>query len=209
MMGDFNVTMKVEEHSAGGSQVTSDMQDLIDCANEIEMEDINSTGLFFTWIKSPSKPETSVMKKLDRMLVNASFMSTFNEAYGHFLPFLTSDHSDVMLILPKSLVKKRRSFRFSNYIVDKDEFLPIVDKEWKQEIVGHIMFKVVKKLKAIKYPMRKLNWKNGDLCERVESCRERLKAIQRDMVQNPHNNSIKAKEAKCLVDYLEALNDEE
>nr|GEV62389.1 zinc finger, CCHC-type [Tanacetum cinerariifolium] len=42
---DFNVTMKVEEHSSGGSQVTSEMQDLIDCANEIEMEDVNSTDL--------------------------------------------------------------------------------------------------------------------------------------------------------------------
>ncbi|GKE04141.1 RNA-directed DNA polymerase, eukaryota, reverse transcriptase zinc-binding domain protein, partial [Tanacetum coccineum] len=83
MLGDFNVTMKVEEHSSGGSQVSSEMQDLINCPNEVEMEDINSTGL----------------------------------------------HS--------------------------------------------------------------------------------LKAIQNDMVQNPHNDSIKAKEAECLAEYLAALNDEE
>ncbi|GJS98275.1 RNA-directed DNA polymerase, eukaryota, reverse transcriptase zinc-binding domain protein [Tanacetum coccineum] len=120
MLGDFNVTMKVEEHSSGGSQITSDMQELIDCANDDEIENINSTGLFFTWIKSPSKPETSVMKKLDRILVNGSFMTSFNEAYGQFMPFIIFDHSVALLIIPKSLKKKGRSYRFTNYIVDKE-----------------------------------------------------------------------------------------
>ncbi|GJX25477.1 RNA-directed DNA polymerase, eukaryota, reverse transcriptase zinc-binding domain protein [Tanacetum coccineum] len=158
MLGDFNVTMKVEEHSSGGSQVSSEMQDLIDCANEVEMEDINSTGFF---------------------------MSSFNEAYGQFMPFLTSDHSAA------------------------EEFLPTMEKEWSQNIVGHTMYKVVKILKAIKQFMRKLNWKNGDFIERVELCRHSLKAVQKDMVQNPHNDSIKAKEVECLAEYLAALNDEE
>ncbi|GJZ13731.1 RNA-directed DNA polymerase, eukaryota, reverse transcriptase zinc-binding domain protein [Tanacetum coccineum] len=175
IMGDFNVTMKVEEHSSGGSQVTSEMQDLIDCANEIKIEDVNSTGLFFTWIKSPLKLETRIMKKLDRILVNESFMNSLKEEFGHFMPFLTSDHSTVVLTIPKSLTKKRRSFRFSNYTIDKDEFLPIMEKEWRQDIAGHTMYKVVKKLKALKHPMRKLSWKNGDLSERVEICKDRLK----------------------------------
>ncbi|GKB51883.1 RNA-directed DNA polymerase, eukaryota, reverse transcriptase zinc-binding domain protein [Tanacetum coccineum] len=109
MLGDFNVTMKVEEHSSGGSQITSDMQELIDCSNDDEIENINSTGLFFTWIKSPSKPETSVMKKLDRILVNGSFMTSFNEAYGQFMPFIIFDHSVALLIIPKILKKKERS----------------------------------------------------------------------------------------------------
>ncbi|GKB26396.1 RNA-directed DNA polymerase, eukaryota, reverse transcriptase zinc-binding domain protein [Tanacetum coccineum] len=133
---------------------------VIDCANDIKMEDINSIGLFYTWIKSPSKSETSIMKKLDKIMVNGIFMSTFAEAYGHFLPFITSDHSVALLIIPRSLIKKRRSFR------------------------------VVKKLKAIKQPMRKLNWKNGNLTEKVEVCMEELKASQRDMAENPHNERL-------------------
>nr|GFA50519.1 hypothetical protein [Tanacetum cinerariifolium] len=120
---------------------------------------------------------------------------------------LQEDTEDVME--GENIMKKKRSFRFFYYIMDKDKFLPIVEKEWKQEIVGHTMFKAVKKLKGIKYHMRNLNWKNGDLCKRVASCKERLKAIQRYMVKNPYNNSIKAKEAECLADYLKALIDEE
>ncbi|GKB32582.1 hypothetical protein Tco_0871983 [Tanacetum coccineum] len=106
------------------------------------------------------------MKKLDIILVNGSFMNTFAEAYGQFLPFIISNHSAAVVIIPRSLKKKRRSFRFTNYIVDKDYFLPIIKKEWNQDIIGHNMYIVVKKLKAIKKPMRKLNWKNGNLTEK-------------------------------------------
>ncbi|GKC09099.1 hypothetical protein Tco_1000709, partial [Tanacetum coccineum] len=31
---------------------------LVDCVNDIEVEDVNCSRLLFTWIKSPSKPET-------------------------------------------------------------------------------------------------------------------------------------------------------
>ncbi|GJW60304.1 RNA-directed DNA polymerase, eukaryota, reverse transcriptase zinc-binding domain protein [Tanacetum coccineum] len=48
LMGDFNVTLKLEEHSVGGSRITSDMHDFEDCVNDIEVKDVNSTGLFFT-----------------------------------------------------------------------------------------------------------------------------------------------------------------
>ncbi|GKC45461.1 RNA-directed DNA polymerase, eukaryota, reverse transcriptase zinc-binding domain protein [Tanacetum coccineum] len=209
MLGDFSVTMKSDEHSAGGSQLTGDMQDLIDCANDIEMEDINSTCLFYTWIKSPSKPKTSIMKKLDRIMVNGSFMSTFAEAYGQFLPFITLDHSVALLIMPRGLIKKRRSFRFTNYIVDKEDFLPTVEKEWNQDIRRYNMYRVVKKLKAIKQPMRKLNWKNGNLTEKVEVYREKLKASQRDMTANPHNERLKTFEAECLAEYVGVCKQEE
>nr|GEY11445.1 hypothetical protein [Tanacetum cinerariifolium] len=136
------------------------MQELIDCANEVEMENINSTSLFFTWIKSPSKPEKSIMKKLDRMFINEGFMDSYKE-------------------------------------------------DWNKNMDGYTMYIVVQKLKAIKKPMRRLNWKNGDLTERVELCRGKLMNMQKEMVQNHHDKSIKVKEAECLAKYLTTLNAEE
>ncbi|GJZ86040.1 RNA-directed DNA polymerase, eukaryota, reverse transcriptase zinc-binding domain protein [Tanacetum coccineum] len=79
----------------------------------------------------------------------------------------------------------RRAFRFNNYVVNKEEFIPTVKEVWKKEVQGHHMYRVVQKLKAIKYPMRKLNWKNGNLAEKVELCRGKLKDAQEKMVGNP------------------------
>nr|GFA76684.1 RNA-directed DNA polymerase, eukaryota, reverse transcriptase zinc-binding domain protein [Tanacetum cinerariifolium] len=127
LLGDFNVTVKTKEHSSGGSNIIEDMQDFIDCLNEVEVEDI---------------------------MVNQSFMTKFNSAMGHFRPFMTSDNCPVVLSNARCLNKKKRSFRFPNFIVGKEEFLPIVEKGWKEGIEGHHMFKVVKKLKMLKNQLR-------------------------------------------------------
>nr|GEZ55904.1 hypothetical protein [Tanacetum cinerariifolium] len=50
--GDMNVTLAPNEHSAGGSRMTSDMEEFKDCVNNIEVEDITSSGLFYTWTKN-------------------------------------------------------------------------------------------------------------------------------------------------------------
>ncbi|GJZ82385.1 RNA-directed DNA polymerase, eukaryota, reverse transcriptase zinc-binding domain protein [Tanacetum coccineum] len=108
LMGDFNVTLKLEEHSARGSKVNGEMLEFRECLNDIEVEDSKWSGLFYTWIKSPSKPETSILKKLDRVLVNAEFINKYGDAFTRFLPFLISDHSPY-----KSLHSYRSNHKYS------------------------------------------------------------------------------------------------
>ncbi|GJS61788.1 RNA-directed DNA polymerase, eukaryota, reverse transcriptase zinc-binding domain protein [Tanacetum coccineum] len=85
LMGDFNVTLKMDEHSAGGSKVNEDILEFRECVNDFEVEDSNWSGLFFTWIKSPSKPETSILKKLDRVMINADFINKYGDAFTRSL----------------------------------------------------------------------------------------------------------------------------
>nr|GEU61973.1 RNA-directed DNA polymerase, eukaryota, reverse transcriptase zinc-binding domain protein [Tanacetum cinerariifolium] len=96
------------------------MQEFIDCLNEVKVEDIHSLGMFYTWIKSPSRPNSSIMKKLDRIMVNQSFM--------------TSDHRPAILSIARCLRKKKKSFRFPNFIIENGKFIPIMKEGWKKEI---------------------------------------------------------------------------
>nr|GEU35941.1 RNA-directed DNA polymerase, eukaryota, reverse transcriptase zinc-binding domain protein [Tanacetum cinerariifolium] len=50
--GDLKVTLKVFEQSFGDLIMFSDMHDFNDCVNQIEVEDICSSGLNFTWTKN-------------------------------------------------------------------------------------------------------------------------------------------------------------
>ncbi|GJV98289.1 RNA-directed DNA polymerase, eukaryota, reverse transcriptase zinc-binding domain protein [Tanacetum coccineum] len=209
LMGDFNVTLKMEEHSAGGSKINRDMQDFRDCVNDIEMEDINSSGLFFTWIKSPSKPDTSIFKKLNRAMVNSEFLDKYRDAHARFLPFLISDHSPVVLHIPNSLDKKKKSFRFSNFVADKPDFLDVVKKEWKCDCEGYSMHKLVKKMKRMKIPLHNIAWKNGNLFQNVKKLEEKLKMAQVKVEANPNCRKVKEKLSQVLQDYNIAINDEE
>ena len=96
-----------------------------------------------------------------------------------------------------------------NYIVEKPKFLPSVSTMWNSEVQGFHMYKVFKKLKSLKPVMKKLNWKNGNLHEKVNVLRDELKLIQSHVEKDPFNVSLKEKECEALIKFNEAVDDEE
>ncbi|GKA50713.1 RNA-directed DNA polymerase, eukaryota, reverse transcriptase zinc-binding domain protein [Tanacetum coccineum] len=57
ILGDFNVTLNVNEHSNGSSVSSAYMIDFQKCVADLEIEDILSSGFQFTWTKSLKDPE--------------------------------------------------------------------------------------------------------------------------------------------------------
>ncbi|GKB97098.1 hypothetical protein Tco_0983235 [Tanacetum coccineum] len=153
---DFNVTLKMSEHTSGGSVMSGDMIDFQDCVNSLKVEDI------------------------------------FN-SHGQ------------MVIIPEGMERKRRSFRFVNYIVDKEEFMDFVKKEWEVDVHG---YKVVQKLKSLKKPLNNLNWKNGNCMEKVTVLKNKLREVQTKVEKNLFNIELKDEAVNILNDYLEATKDE-
>ncbi|GKD05457.1 RNA-directed DNA polymerase, eukaryota, reverse transcriptase zinc-binding domain protein, partial [Tanacetum coccineum] len=165
IMGDLNVSLNQDDQSEGIFGMTQDIEDFRDCINTIKMKDICSSGLHFIWIKSLLNLNASILKKIDRVMGNEKFLEDHLRAHVVFLPYGISDHNPVVLSCPQLIKLKSRSFRFANYTADKDHFLDVVKDNWKTEVDGFAMFKLVKKLKAMKPALNKLNWKNGNLFE--------------------------------------------
>ncbi|GKB12374.1 RNA-directed DNA polymerase, eukaryota, reverse transcriptase zinc-binding domain protein [Tanacetum coccineum] len=163
LMGDWNVSLNVSDHSAGGSCKTANMLDFQECIENIEIEDLSSLGMHFTWIQSRLNPGNSTLKKIDRVMGISGFLGTFPNAYAVFMPHLTSDDCPAMLNIPNALKKKNKSFKFANYIADKPEFKQTVEKDWYIEVKGCAMFRLVKRLKSMKSHMKALSWKHGNL----------------------------------------------
>ncbi|GKD74538.1 RNA-directed DNA polymerase, eukaryota, reverse transcriptase zinc-binding domain protein [Tanacetum coccineum] len=146
--GDFNVTLNPNEHSSGSSSVTSDMMEFKECINQVEAEDLSSAGLHFTWTKNLLKVKLGdyfgILKKLDRIMVNEDFMSKYPQAHAIFMPYSIFDHNPALLIIPNGMRFKRKSFKFANYITEKEEFCKIVEDKWKDDIGGWNMYNLVK-----------------------------------------------------------------
>ncbi|GJX11158.1 RNA-directed DNA polymerase, eukaryota, reverse transcriptase zinc-binding domain protein, partial [Tanacetum coccineum] len=91
IMGDVNVNLNLEDHSEGVSNFTQDMIDFQDCVNGNELEDINYSGLHFTKTKSLLNPNATVLKKIDRIMIDKDPTNTMlrteegdkNSAYFH------------------------------------------------------------------------------------------------------------------------------
>nr|GEU70429.1 hypothetical protein [Tanacetum cinerariifolium] len=61
----------------------------------------------------------------------------------------------------------------------------------------------------LKCLLRRLACKNGNLQDRVEKCRDKLKRAQVLRENNPYDDQLKEEGANCLSLYLEAVGDEE
>ncbi|GJR48284.1 RNA-directed DNA polymerase, eukaryota, reverse transcriptase zinc-binding domain protein [Tanacetum coccineum] len=76
--GDFIVTLNVNEHFAGSSYITSDLKEFKECVNQLEVEDLCSSGLYFTWTKNLLQIKRGdlygILKKLNRIMVNDAFV---------------------------------------------------------------------------------------------------------------------------------------
>ncbi|GJW33578.1 retrovirus-related pol polyprotein from transposon opus [Tanacetum coccineum] len=138
IMGDMNVTLDPNEHT-GGSSMTKDMQDFKDCVNSIEVEDIASSGLFYTWTKNLKKTKQGdnfgILKKLDRVMRNEAFVGEYPLAHAIFLPYLISDHCPMILVMPNTIqervsthVNDEIDFRLSFDESDDEDYTIICDK---------------------------------------------------------------------------------
>ncbi|GJZ19875.1 RNA-directed DNA polymerase, eukaryota, reverse transcriptase zinc-binding domain protein [Tanacetum coccineum] len=208
MLGAFNVTLYAHEHSTGWSSVSQDIQDFKECVSTNKLEDLCSTRFQFTWTKSPKNPMYGILKNLDRVMCNEKFIDEFGLASAIFLPYIISDHSPSMVGIPNGLRKKTRVFRFANFIVDKPEFMSTVAKESKMNVVGFQTFKVVKTMKSIKNPINRLNWKNGNLFDKVILLKDKLKEWQAKIDRDPFNTEFKKEESTILKEYREDVVDE-
>ncbi|GJT01793.1 RNA-directed DNA polymerase, eukaryota, reverse transcriptase zinc-binding domain protein [Tanacetum coccineum] len=208
IMGDFNVTLKVSEHSNGGAFPTNEMTEFQECIDNIEVLDLHSEGFHFTWTKSLRSPKCSTLKKLDRIMVNEDFVDIFQLAHGVFLPYLISDHTPIVVRIPNGVQKRKGAFRFSNFITEKKEFLPTVRSVWQMRFEGHTMYRVVQKMKHLKRKLKKLSWMNGNVFERAEQLRSKVKESQTEVDRFPHDEGIKMKCWSVLKEYQEATKEE-
>ncbi|GJV17973.1 putative reverse transcriptase domain-containing protein [Tanacetum coccineum] len=86
LLGDFNVALNMKDICMGSSSMNSAMCDFKDYVRSIEVMDIHSTGLHFTWNQKPRR-RNGILKKLDRIMGNLDFVDTYQ---GRFLELLNT-----------------------------------------------------------------------------------------------------------------------
>ncbi|GJZ68963.1 probable L-cysteine desulfhydrase, chloroplastic [Tanacetum coccineum] len=157
------------------------VQEFRDCVDSLSLEDIKLTRLFYTWIQVRMDPSKGVLKKLDRVMGNGHFVSDFSNSFANFLPFVSSDHSLAVLVMPEVKGKSNKAFRFMNYLANKDDFVDVVRQHWFVPVKGFNMYIHGKRHKALKKHMRSFNKKNGNVCEKLKRLKVELARVQEEL----------------------------
>ncbi|GJY83206.1 RNA-directed DNA polymerase, eukaryota, reverse transcriptase zinc-binding domain protein [Tanacetum coccineum] len=185
------------------------IQEFVECVDKLEMEDINMCGMFYTWIQRMKNPALGILKKLDRIMGNSLFISMFPASFANFMPYLSLDHCPVVLCMPDVIVEKPRSFRFMNFLAEKNGFREVVKDNWSIDVQGYAMFKLVIRLKVMKKHLRRFNRQNGNVFEKGKFLQTELARVQECLDKDPSNSLLREEEMIYASAYREAAIDEE
>lgn len=208
LLGDFNVVRFRYEREGGSSDWPSFMSDFDEVICSAGLEDLRFSGGLFTWHNG--RMQGHILSKLDRALVNATWLSSFEASCVEFLPFGVSDHSPVVVDIGVQIPKVRRPFKFFNHWVEFEDFFPLVEAVWRMEVDGYAMFKLYKKLKVLKVALKDLAFKKAKRCNVLEvELRSKLSSIQSRIASGGVAEDLLEQERSCLAQFLQVTRDAE
>ncbi|KAJ0800754.1 putative RNA-directed DNA polymerase [Helianthus annuus] len=208
VMGDFNSALNLEDSLYGSSKQSIGMREFDECVHQADLIDINAHGSQYTWNQKP-KSGAGLLKKIDRIMGNVTFIDQYPSAYAMFHPFRVSDHTPCFLKMLSNNGYRPRPFKFPNFIVTKPAFKDSVKSEWEKNVEGVTMLSVVKKLRNLKPKLRKILFDQGNLHVKVNDLRKKLDDIHVQVDQNPLDSHLRQLEAQCLQEFQSAAYDEE
>ncbi|GJU27028.1 hypothetical protein Tco_1165649 [Tanacetum coccineum] len=136
-------------------------------------------------------------------------MRDFKECVQAMKPYRISDRSPCVLRIPMITKPKPKPFKISNFLIYKEGFRKVVESGWALNVDGCNMYRVVKRLKGLKSPFRKLLHNQDNLHNRVDLLRKELDETQKAIYKDPHNPDLREEHAHYLLAFKEAsLNKE-
>ena len=176
LSGDFNVCLDICEKQGGNVRWKTDMEEFKDFTMRLGLTDLSFVGDLFTWWdKNSQNPR---FRKLDRVMVNSSWLHLFGSSTSEFLSRGLSDHCPAATCLGINKFNPPKPFVCFNFICDHPSFLDLVAKSWDTQVSGDPWFILTSKLKATKAALKVLNKKNGNVHTRVDETRKALSDFQ-------------------------------
>ncbi|XP_059659110.1 uncharacterized protein LOC132305492 [Cornus florida] len=194
LLGDFNVIRHPSECFGGSQRWTLAIDEFNKCIHTCELCDLRYCGTFFTWTnKSPGV--ANISKKLNRVLANDKWLTTFLISECEFLPHGVSDHSPMVVKVGNPNPRRNSLFRFFNFLGNHRDFLSTVTNAWDVRVDGNSMFQVTRKLKSLKQHLKLLNTKEfSEISLRVIAAKDDLNLCQKSLDSRPSDEQLRTKE---------------
>eukprot|EP00253_Pinus_taeda_P024961 PITA_24961 len=208
IIGDLNVTLAAEEKK-GGSPIRDPSREWVeDIIIGWDLEDIKPSAGKYTWSNKRLGP-SHIASRLDRFLVQSSFLTSGLMASSKILPNCTSDHKPISLELSMDGFLGPIPFRFSPLWIQQEGFNEVVAEVWNRKIQGSPFFVWEEKLRALKRRLKE--WAKAlktPIAKRKESI-ENLAALQSLMENSVITQSLLQKEVELQKALHKASRDEE
>ncbi|XP_043696723.1 uncharacterized protein LOC122647366 [Telopea speciosissima] len=209
--GDFNVIWYSIEKQ-GGDHVDSDAMDSFsECIEDIGANDLSWTGFPLTWSNKRAGPNR-IACKLDRVLVNEEWLTSFPSSHAYFDNPGISDHSPISLTIKPFSSFGPKPFKYFNMWSSHFTFKPLVLEAWNKPVFSfsNPLLAFSKRLKNVKAALKAWNLNTfGNINLQVANCKDRLASIQLRLHSDLHNGSLAVEEKEISSELASVLAREE
>ena len=185
ILGDFNQSLDPVDASTGGSRITRGMEEFRECLLTSNISDLPFRGNHYTWWNN--QENNPIAKKINRILVNDSWLIAFPLSYGSFGAMEFSDHCPSCVNISNQSGGRNKPFKLSNFLMHHPEFIEKIRVTWDRlAYQGSAMFTLSKKLKFLKGTIRTFNREHySGLEKRVVQAAQNLKTCQNNLLAAP------------------------
>jgi hypothetical protein len=200
IVGDLNVTLSSTEKK-GGSPVRDPAREWVeDLMIDWDLEDVKPDRGKYTWSNKRVGPG-HIAARLDRFLVQSSFLTFGLMARSKILPNYTSDHKPILLSLDPGENLGPIPFRFSPLWTNQEGFQEVVSESWQRQTLGSPFFIWEEKLRRLKKDLKA--WAKNFSSPSTEKIRtqitlDRLQKASEDTPQTKESLSQEADLQKSL-----------
>jgi exonuclease III len=181
--GDLNVTLEAVEKK-GGSIVRDPAREWVeDIMSEWELEDAKPTKWKYTW-SNKRVGLGHIAARLDRFLVQCSFMLLGLTCSTSILPHSVSYHKKILLEVTHDRNLGPIPFRFSPAWLQYEGFKDLVTKIWNEKVIGSTFFVWEEKHRRLKIALKSwVKTQKSPITKRQEA-QKQLKRHQMEMEEH-------------------------
>ncbi|XP_021764015.1 uncharacterized protein LOC110728681 [Chenopodium quinoa] len=196
--GDFNNILNWEDRIR--SPCTFDeVKDFRECLSKNDLVDFKVGGLYYTW-NNKQEGQHIVCSKIDRVLVNNDWLSKFDKATAVFLPERTMDYYPCVMNIFGLNERFVKPFKIFNHWTSAPGFFMLVQQHWNIQVTGTAMYRVVKKLQAVKKAIKAQNLCSLSSVETADlEASSRLMSVQKQLNLNPCNENLISEERQAKI----------
>ncbi|XP_056688426.1 uncharacterized protein [Spinacia oleracea] len=147
-LGDISSADRVN----GGIVTLAEIKVFSEFVDSYQLYELQSKGHFYSWHKGGDITKTA--SRIDRCLGNGEWMNVKGDVCSEYLNSSLCDHCPILVKCIPESHGGGRPFRFLNYLVEHDDFLPFVEHCWKEPLSGSGMLLVWEKLKLVKLKLK-------------------------------------------------------
>eukprot|EP00253_Pinus_taeda_P018460 PITA_18460 len=207
--GDFNIILHSFQKLGGSFSPDPYIAHLENLMQDHDLINVAPKNRRYTW-RNRKLGKGNIMERLDKILINVTFLSSFSAGYATILPFSSSDHYPITLTLETHCSLGPIPFKYSslwNFIPTVKE---IVQNTWCQHVEGSPGYIWETKLRKTKQTLKewgKIFYKESK--KNKKEIKSKLDCIPRIIEEHNLSQESKDQESDLYLQPCRANREEE